>query len=119
MNETQKKFLKRLCAIMFLIAFIIAFFYGVAFQHLWAKIVFILAMAGLFGFLMLYWICSAINEWQIMGVLTPKEYQVYKWHKPFSSGYAPGIYANKCRDPEVKRIFNKAATAKRIRIFDN
>ena len=119
MNETQKKFLKRLCAIMFLIAFIIAFFYGVAFQLLWAKIVFILAMAGLFGFLMLYWICSAINEWWIMGVLTPEEYLVYKGYKPFASGYAPGIYANKCHDPEVKRIYNKAATAKRIRIFDN
>lgn len=119
MNETQKKFLKHLCAIVFFIAFLVVFSCGVAFQHFWAKIVFILVVAGMVGYIILYWICSTINEWRIMGVLTPKEYQVYKGYKPFSSGYAPGAYANKCRDPEVKRIFNKAATAKRIRIFDN
>lgn len=119
MSDTQKEFLKRLSLISFLILFIVVFFWGVAFEQVWAKVVFLLAFFGLVGFLILYWICYAINDWRIMGVLTPKEYKIYKAYKPFSSGSAPGVYANKCKDPEIKRIYNKASTAKRITIFDD
>ena len=119
MNDTQKEFLKRLSLISFLILLVVVFFCGVAFEQVWTEVVFLLAFFGLLGFLTLYWVCSFINDWRIMGVLTPKEYKIYKAYKPFSSGSAPGIYANKCHDPEVKRIYNKAATAKRITIFDS
>lgn len=119
MNDTQKEFLKRLSLISFLILFVVIFFWGVAFEQVWAKVVFLLVCFGMFGFLVLYWVCFLINNWRIMGVLTPKEYKIYKSYKPFSSGYAPGVFANKCKDPEIKRIYNKAATAKRITIFDS
>ena len=119
MNDTKKEFLKRLFLISFLILFVVVFFWGVAFEQVWAKVVFLLAFFGMFCFLVFYWICSFINDWRIMGVLTPKEYKIYKAYKPFSSGSAPGVFANKCKDPEIKRIYNKASTAKRITIFDD
>ena len=119
MNDTQKEFLKRLSLILFLILFVVVFFLGVAFEQVCAKVVFLLAVSGYFCFLIFYFVCSFINDWRIMGVLTPKEYKIYKEYKPFSSGSAPGIFANKCKNPEIKRIYNKASTAKRITIFDD
>lgn len=119
MNDTQKKFLKRLFLISFLILFVVVFFLGIIFEQVWAKVVFLLAFFGYFSFLIFYFVCSFINDWRIMGVLTPKEYKIYKKYKPFSSGSAPEVYANKCKDPEIKLVYNKAATAKRITIFDS
>ena len=119
MNDTQKEFLKNLSLISFLFLLVIIFFLGIIFEQAWAGVVLLLVFFGMSCFLILYWVCSFINDWRIMGVLTPKEYKIYKAYKPFSSGSAPEVYANKCKDPEIKRIYNKAATAKRITIFDD
>lgn len=119
MNDTQKEFLKRLSLISFLILLVVVFFLGIIFEQVWTGVVLLLVFFGYFCLVIFYFICSFINDWRIMGVLTPKEYKIYKAYKPFSSGSAPGVYANKCHDPEIKRIYNKAATAKRITIFDS
>lgn len=119
MNDTQKEFLKRLSLISFLILLVVVFFLGVIFEQVWAGVVLLLAFFGYFCFVIFYFVCSFINDWRIMGVLTPKEYKIYKAYKPFSSGSAPEVFANKCKDPEVKLVYNKAAIAKRITIFDN
>lgn len=119
MTDTQKKCVKKWMLNLFIIAIALATLVGIACNQNWAFTIVIIAFVAMVGFIVAFWVCSLINEWRIMGVLTPEEYQIYKWYKPFSKGQHPGIYANKCNDPKVKRIYAKAATAKRITIFDD
>lgn len=119
MTDTQKKYVKKWMLNLFIIAIALITLIGIACNQNWAFTIVIIAFVAMVGFLVAFWVCSLINEWRIMGVLTQEEYQIYKWYRPFSGGQHPGIYANKCNDPKVKRIYAKAATAKRITIFDD
>lgn len=119
MTDTQKKCVKKWMLNLSIIAIALTTLVGIACNQNWAFAIVIIAFVAMVGFIVAFWVCSLINEWRIMGVLTPEEYQIYKWYRPFSQGQHPGIYANKCNDPKVKRIYLKVATAKRITIFDD
>lgn len=119
MTDTQKKCVKKWASILFVIAIGVITLAGVAYNRNWAIAIVMIVFIAMVVFIVASWICSFINEWRIMGVLTPEEYEIYKWYSVFSKGQHPGIYANKCKDPKVKRIYLKAATAKRITIFDD
>ena len=119
MTDTQKKCVKKWMLNLFIIVIVIITIVGIAYNQNWAIAIVMIAFVAMVAFIVASWICSFINEWRIMGVLTPEEYQIYKWYRPFSQGQHPGIYANKCNDPKVKRVYLKAATAKRITIFDD
>ena len=119
MTDTQKKCVKKWALILSAIVFGLIILVGIAYNQNLAFAIVIIAFIAMVMFIVVFWVCSLINEWRIMGVLTPEEYQIYKWYRPFSGGQHPGIYANKCNDPKVKRVYLKAATAKRITIFDD
>ena len=119
MTDTQKKCVKKWALILLIIAISAITLAGIACDQNWAFAIVMIAFVAMVGFIVASWICSFINEWRIMGVLTPEEYQIYKRYSVFSRGQHPGIYANKCKDPKVKRVYAKAATAKRITIFDD
>ena len=119
MTDTQKKCVKKWMLNLFIIAIVIITIVGIAYNQNWAIAIVMIAFFAMVGFIVASWVCSFINEWRIMGVLTPEEYQIYKWYSVFSRGQHPGIYANKCNDPKVKRVYLKAATAKRITFFDD
>lgn len=119
MTDTQKKCVKKWALNLFLIILALATLVGIAYDQNWAFAIVMIVFMSMIGFILASLVCSLINEWRIMGVLTPEEYQIYKWYRPFSKNQHPGIYANKCNDPKVKRIYLKAATAKRITIFDD
>ena len=119
MTDTQKKCVKKWMLNLFIIAIVIITIVGIAYNQNWAIAIVMIVSFAMVGFIVASWVCCAINEWRIMGVLTPEEYQVYKWYSVFSRGQHPGIFANKCKDTKVKRIYLKAATAKRITIFDD
>lgn len=119
MSDTQKKFVKKWVLILFIVAIGLITLAGIACNQNWAFAIVMIAFVAMVGFIVASWVCYAINEWRIMGVLTPEEYKIYIWYKPFSKGQHPGVYANKCNDPKVKQIYAKAATAKRITIFDD
>ena len=119
MTDTQKKCVKKWMLNLFIIAIALITLVGIACNQNWAFAIVMIAFVAMVGFIVAFWVCSLINEWRIMGVLTPEEYQIYKWYRPFSKNQHPGIYANKCNDPKVKQIYLKAATAKRITIFDD
>ena len=119
MTDTQKKCVKKWMLNLFIIAIALTNLVGIDCNKNWAFAIVMIVFVAMVGFIVAFWVCSLINEWRIMGVLTPEEYQIYKWYRPFSQGQHPDIYANKCNDPKVKRIYLKAATAKRITIFDD
>ena len=119
MTDTYTKFVFYCFLYLFIIVISLTILVGIACNQNWAFAIVMIAFVAMVGFIVAFWVCSLINEWRIMGVLTPEEYQIYKWYRPFSQGQHPGIYANKCNDPKVKRIYAKAATAKRITIFDD
>ena len=119
MTDTQKRCVKKWMLNLFIITIALTTLVGIACNQNWAFAIVMIAFVAMVGFIVAFWVCSLINEWRIMGVLTPEEYQIYKWYRPFSQGQHPGIYANKCNDPKVKRIYLKAAAAKRITIFDD
>ena len=119
MTDTQKKCVKKWALILFIIAIALVTLVGIAYDQNWAFAIVMIVFMFMIGFILTSLVCSFINEWRIMGVLTPKEYEIYKLYRPFSRGQHPGIYANKCNDPKVKQVYAKAATAKRITIFDD
>ena len=119
MTNTQKKCVKKWMLNLFIIAIVIITIVGVAYNQNWAIAIVMLAFFAMIGFIVASWVCYAINEWRIMGVLTPEEYKIYIQYKPLSKNQHPGIFANKCSNPKVKRVYIKAATAKRITIFDD
>ena len=119
MTDTQKKCVKKWASILLIIAISVITLVGIACNQNWAFAIVMIAFVAMVGFIIASWVCYAINEWRIMGVLTPEEYQIYKWYSVFSRGQHPGIYANKCKDPKIKRVYLKAATVKRITIFDD
>lgn len=119
MTDTQKKYVKKWALILSAIVLGLIILVGIAYNQNWAFAIVMIAFFAMVGFIVTFWICCLINEWRIMGVLTPEEYQIYKLYSVFSRGQHPGIYANKCKDPKVKRVYLKAATAKRITIFDD
>ena len=119
MTDTQKKCVKKWMLNLFITSIALTTLVGIACNQNWAFVIVMIAFVAMVGFIVAFWVCSLINEWRIMGVLTPEEYQIYKLYRPFSQGQHPGIYANKCNDPKVKRVYLKAATAKRITIFDD
>ena len=119
MTDTQKKCVKKWILNLFIIAIALITLAGIAYNQNWAIAIVVIVFIAMVVFIIAFWVCSLINEWRIMGVLTPEEYKIYKWYRPFSGGQHPGIFANKCKDPKVKRVFAKAATAKRITIFDD
>lgn len=119
MTDTQKKCVKKWMLNLFIIAIVIITIVGIAYNQNWAIAIVMIAFFAMVGFIVASWVCSFINEWRIMGVLTPEEYKIYIWYKPLLRGQHPGIYANKCNNPKVKQVFAKAATAKRITIFDD
>lgn len=119
MTDTQKKCVKKWASILLIIAISVITLAGIACNQNWAFAIVMIAFVAMVGFIIASWVCYAINEWRIMGVLTPEEYQIYKWYSVFSRGQHPGIYANKCKDSKVKRVYLKAATAKRITFFDD
>ena len=119
MTDTQKKCLKKWALNLFLIILALATLVGIAYDQNWAFAIVMIVFIAMIGFIVAAWICYAINEWRIMGVLTPEEYKIYKWYKPLLKNQHPGIFANKCNDPKIKRVYAKAATAKRITFFDD
>lgn len=119
MTDTQKKCVKKWMLNLFIIAIVIITIVGIAYNQNWVIAIVMIAFFAMVGFIVASWVCYAINGWRIMGVLTPEEYKIYKWYSVFSRGQHPGIFANKCKDPKVKRVYAKAATAKRITIFDD
>lgn len=119
MTDTQKKCLKKWAFNLFLIILALATLVGIAYDQNWAFAIVMIVFMSMIGFILASLVCSLINEWRIMGVLTPEEYKIYKWYSAFSRGQHPGIFANKYKDPKVKRIYAKAATAKRITFFDD
>ena len=119
MTDTQKKCVKKWMLNLFIIAIVIITIVGIAYNQNWAIAIVMIAFFAMVGFIVASWVCYAINEWRIMGVLTPEEYKIYKWYSVFSRGQHPGIFANKCKDPKVKQVYLKAATAKRITFFDD
>lgn len=119
MNTTQKKTIIRWITTFFAVAFALITLFGVVLSQTWAIVITMLAFAGMVIFIISYWICSFINEWRIMGVLTPDEYQIYKWYRVFSKGHPPEDYAKVAKDPVVKHVYTKASFAKRITFFDD
>ena len=119
MTDTQKKCVKKWVLNLFLIVLALVTLAGIACNQNWAFAIVMIVFMSMIGFILASVVCSLINEWRIMGVLTPEEYKIYKWYSVFSRGQNPCIYANKCKDPKVKQIYLKAATAKRITIFDD
>ena len=119
MTDTQKKCVKKWASILLIIAISAITLAGITCNQNWAFAIVMIAFVAMVGFIIVSWVCYAINEWRIMGVLTPEEYQIYIQYKLFSKGQHPGIYANKCSNPKVKRVYLKAATAKRITFFDD
>lgn len=119
MNDTQKRSVKKWATILLIAIIALAVLVGIAKNQNWAVAIVVIVCVAMVVFIFASWICDFINEWRIMGVLTPEEYQIYKWYRPFSGHTHPGIYANKCNDPKVKRVYLKAATAKRITFFDD
>ena len=119
MTDTQKKCLKKWASNLFLIVLALTTLVGIAYDQNWAFAIVMIVFMSMIGFILAFLVCSLINEWRIMGVLTPEEYKIYKWYKPLLKNQHPGIFANKCNDPKVKLVYLKAATAKRITIFDD
>ena len=119
MTDTQKKCVKKWVLNLFLIVLALTTLVGIACNQNWAFAIVMIAFVAMVGFIVAFLVCSLINEWRIMGVLTPEEYKIYKWYKPLLKNQHPGIFANKCNDPKVKLVYLKAATAKRITIFDD
>ena len=119
MNDTQKRCLKKWASTLSIIMFGLITLVGIAYDQNWAFAIVIIVFIAMVAFIIAFWVCSFINEWRIMGVLTPEEYKIYKWYKPLLKNQHPGIFANKCNDLKVKRVYIKAATAKRITFFDD
>ena len=119
MTDTQKKCVKKWASILLIIAISVITLAGIACNQNWAFAIVMIAFVAMVGFIIASWVCYFINEWRIMGVLTPEEYQIYIQYKPLSKNQHPGIFANKCFNPKVKRVYLKAATAKRITFFDD
>lgn len=119
MSDTQKESIKKWATILFLAVLTISIWVGIANGQKWAIAIVVIAFVAMVVFIFASWICYFINEQRIMGVLTPKEYEIYKGYRVFSGHTHSGIYANKCNDPTVKRIYLKAATAKRVTFFDD
>lgn len=119
MNDTQKRSVKKWATILLIAIIILAVLVGIATNQNWAAAIVVIVWIAMVVFILASWICHFINEWRIMGVLTPREYEIYKRYRVFSGNTHPGIYANECNDPIVKRVYLKAATAKRITFFDD
>lgn len=81
MNQTQKNFLSFWTKLLLTVSLFIGLFVG---SCMGSKLC-IVAMGSICLFFMIYafavWIGELVYMWRIMGILTPKQYEVAKWYK--------------------------------------
>lgn len=81
MSETQKKFLAFWTKLLLIGGSSLAVFVGMFMgNEICMTIVAILCSLGI-AYAIIFWIAQRIYLWRIMGVLTPKQYEVVKWYK--------------------------------------
>lgn len=81
MNETQKDFIKFWTKLVLIATASISILVGMFMGSEICMILCGLICLGMIAYAFVIWIAERIYLWRIMGVLTPKQYEVAKWYK--------------------------------------
>ena len=81
MNQTQKNCITFWTELLLTAIVGISLIVGICLNQLWAFIIStILLIVGL-GYVVAIWIAERVYLWRIMGILTPREWEVAKWYR--------------------------------------
>lgn len=81
MSETQKKFLTFWTKLLLVGGSSLAVFVGMFMGNEICMGIVGISCIAFFVYLIIIWIAQRIYLWRIMGILTPKQYEVVKWYK--------------------------------------
>lgn len=119
MNETQKDFIKFWAKLVLIVTASIALLVGMFMGNKICMIFCGLICLGMIAYVFIVWIAERIYLWRIMGVLTPKQYEVVKWYRFSLLNHGPDwIIDNLTNEEEPNEwhiaIFKKVANEVKI-----
>lgn len=81
MNQTQKNCITFWAELLLTVTVGISLLVGICLNQLWAFIISAILLAAGLGYVVAIWIAERVYLWRIMGILTPREWEVAKWYR--------------------------------------
>lgn len=119
MNETQKSFIKFWTKLLLTVSGGLALLVGMFMGNKICIGISGLICLAMMAYVFIIWIAERVYLWRIMGVLTPKQYEVAKWYKFSLLNHGPNwIIAQLAEEEEPNQwhiaIFEKIANEVKI-----